>query len=171
MLFESWLAENNHLPVGSIAKLRGVLPPLGTHSGDFKVPLSGSMLNTAMLSCPRFETYRNLPFASITISAAVFLPAKSFGRVGIVCILSRVPGPGLYAKTVTVDTSSFTTYTNFLDGATATCRGPAPGSTLTNFGLPGVRDPTESLNRYTSNLSSPWSATTANRLSLATWMA
>ena len=62
-----------------------------------------------MLSSPRFDTYRNRPAASTTISAAVFVPAKSFGRVETVWVRTNVPGPQSAAKAATVDDSSLTT--------------------------------------------------------------
>ena len=52
---ESWFSASRYAPVGSIAKFRGVLPPVGSWPSEVRRPVSGSMLNMAMLSCPRFE--------------------------------------------------------------------------------------------------------------------
>ena len=41
--------------MGSMSKLRGVLPCVGVWSSSVKVPLAGSMENTVILSWPRLE--------------------------------------------------------------------------------------------------------------------
>jgi hypothetical protein len=55
MLFEFWFAAMSQDPVGSIPKLRGVLPWVDTCSTGVSVPFAWSMVKTAMLSWPRFE--------------------------------------------------------------------------------------------------------------------
>src|SRR6476660_1507465 len=48
----SSLAENKYEPVGSIAKLRGMVPPGGTCSTSVRVPFAGSIANTPIVSGP-----------------------------------------------------------------------------------------------------------------------
>src|SRR5208282_3534781 len=91
MLFDSWFSARRYIPVGSMAKWRGVLPPVKTCPRDFSVPFFSSMAKTAMLSWPRFDAYRNFPEGSTAISAVVFEPEKSFGRVEMICKDERVP--------------------------------------------------------------------------------
>src|SRR6266481_8053340 len=75
MLLDSWLAARRNLPVGSIAKLRGVFPMVGYSSFRWRVPLAGSMEKAEIVSMPpRFEAYRNFPFGCTAISAASFGP-------------------------------------------------------------------------------------------------
>ena len=96
MLSESWFAVSSHDPVGSIAKLRGVFPPVRSVSMCVNVPVCESIANTAMLSSPRFEAKRNLPEGSIPISAAVLLPLKPFASVETVYNSCRAPVAALY---------------------------------------------------------------------------
>src|SRR5215831_1412726 len=58
MLLESWFAANSHLPVGSIAKLRGIFPPVEIRCTKVRVPSAGLMRNTSisLVLSPRFET-------------------------------------------------------------------------------------------------------------------
>src|SRR5690348_8452077 len=58
---ESWFSASRKDPVGSIAKLRGVLPRVGSWPTAVSLPDVGSIAKIAMLSCPRFDPYRNLP--------------------------------------------------------------------------------------------------------------
>ena len=55
IVFESWFSASRKAPVGSIAKLRGVLPWVGSWPTGVSLPVVGSMAKIAMLSCPRFE--------------------------------------------------------------------------------------------------------------------
>ena len=79
MFSVSWFDENTYWPVGSIEKLRGVRPPDAACSTTDSSP-ARSMAYTAMLPCPRFETYRNLPAESMRISAVVLLPGVAGGQ-------------------------------------------------------------------------------------------
>jgi len=54
-LLEFWLAAIRKAPPGAISKLRGFLPPVGTNSKKWGMPVAGSRAKTAMLSWPRFE--------------------------------------------------------------------------------------------------------------------
>src|SRR5688572_7283091 len=53
-VFDRWFPAINQRPLGSMAKLRGVWPRVGSYSTSVSAP-SKPTLNTAMLSCPRFE--------------------------------------------------------------------------------------------------------------------
>ncbi len=55
ILSESWCAARRNAPVGSIAKLRGVLPPEGVRSTGVSVPFAVSMAKTSMRFAPRVE--------------------------------------------------------------------------------------------------------------------
>src|ERR1700740_2214878 len=52
MLSDAWLAARRNLPVGSMAKLRGVFPMVGYSSLSFRVPFAGSMEKVLMESMP-----------------------------------------------------------------------------------------------------------------------
>ncbi len=52
---ESMFSARRRDPVGSIAKLRGFLPWVGSKPTGLSLPVVGSMVKIAMLSCPRFE--------------------------------------------------------------------------------------------------------------------
>src|SRR6266851_6836770 len=52
MLSDSWLAARRNLPVGSMAKLRGVLPMVGYSFLSWSVPLAGSIENAEMVWMP-----------------------------------------------------------------------------------------------------------------------
>src|SRR4029077_8587439 len=52
MLLDSWLAARRNLPVGSMAKLRGVFPMVGYSSLSLRVPFAGSMEKLEMESMP-----------------------------------------------------------------------------------------------------------------------
>ena len=80
--------------MGSIAKLRGVFPPVESVSTCVNMPVWESIANTAMLSSPRFEAKRNLPEGSISISAAVFSLLNPFGSEEMVCSSYRA-GSGI----------------------------------------------------------------------------
>jgi endonuclease-8 len=56
MLSESWFAASRNLPLGSMAKQRGLFPPLATVSTISRVPLVGLIRNIAIVSGPRLET-------------------------------------------------------------------------------------------------------------------
>src|SRR4029077_3820084 len=66
---DSSLPENRYEPVGSSAKLRGMVPPGGICSTSDRVPFCGSMENTPIVSGPhklgprkrRLDWYRNFP--------------------------------------------------------------------------------------------------------------
>ena len=54
---EIWWAASRNLPLGSILKSRGSLPPLGTFSTSVvSLPVLWSTEKAAMLSWPRLET-------------------------------------------------------------------------------------------------------------------
>src|SRR5882672_6580841 len=55
-LFENWFSASRYLPLGSMAKWRGSLPPVGIPPAGARVRFPGSMERIAMLSFPRFET-------------------------------------------------------------------------------------------------------------------
>ena len=50
-----WFATSRKRPAGSSVKLRGQLPCVETCWTSVSLPVRGSMSNTTMLSCPRFE--------------------------------------------------------------------------------------------------------------------
>src|ERR1700730_2576095 len=50
MLLDAWLAARRNLPVGSIAKLRGVFPMVGYSFLRLSVPFAASMENAEMVS-------------------------------------------------------------------------------------------------------------------------
>src|ERR1700686_3765329 len=52
MLLDAWLAARRNLPVGSMAKLRGVFPIVGYSFLRFRVPFSGSREKALMVSMP-----------------------------------------------------------------------------------------------------------------------
>ncbi len=52
---EFWLAASSQAPEGSMAKLRGALPWVGSWPVGVSLPVSVSTVKMAMLSCPRFE--------------------------------------------------------------------------------------------------------------------
>ena len=52
---ESWFAATSHLPDGSMAKLLGVRPPVGTCVTGVSPPASPAIAKTAISSSPRFE--------------------------------------------------------------------------------------------------------------------
>src|ERR1700682_3273230 len=56
MLFENWFSASRYLPLGSMAKCRGSLPPVGIPPAGARVRFPGSMERIAMLSFPRLET-------------------------------------------------------------------------------------------------------------------
>src|SRR6267143_838354 len=56
MLFENWFSASRYLPLGSIAKCRGSLPPVVIPPADDRGRFPGSMERIAMLSFPRLET-------------------------------------------------------------------------------------------------------------------
>src|ERR1700757_1492524 len=55
IVLESWFSARRKAPVGSMAKLRGVLPWVGSKPTEVSLPVVGSMAKIAMLSCPRFD--------------------------------------------------------------------------------------------------------------------
>src|SRR5712675_161300 len=82
MVLDSWLAARKNLPVGSMAKLRGVFPMVGYSFLSWSVPLAGLMENAEMVSMPaRLEAYKNLPDGCTAISAASFGPLESLRSV------------------------------------------------------------------------------------------
>src|SRR5688572_11331113 len=91
---DRWLAAKRNFPDGSIAKFRGVFPPLGTCSIGSSRPDATSNLKEAMLSCPRLEAYTNLPSGCTCISAQVLSPEKPAGTVETVCTSRSVPFAG-----------------------------------------------------------------------------
>ena len=52
---EFWLAASRNVPVGSMAKFRGVLPRVERWPAAVSYPVCGSTAKIAMLSWPRFE--------------------------------------------------------------------------------------------------------------------
>src|SRR5712675_2771188 len=52
MLLDSWLAARRNLPVGSMAKLRGVFHMVGYSFLSWSVPLAGLMEKAEMVSMP-----------------------------------------------------------------------------------------------------------------------
>src|SRR5262245_21971052 len=86
-LFEPTLATTRKLPLGSMLKLRGVSPCVDSNPVRLCRPESGSMVNMAMLLCPRFELYRNRPDGCTTICAPELWPTKSSGRVRTVSMM------------------------------------------------------------------------------------
>ena len=67
----SLIAGDEKAPEGSMPKPRGVEPPVATVSTNVNRPLDWSMVNTAMLSCPRLEPYRNFPDGCTSTSAVL----------------------------------------------------------------------------------------------------
>ena len=53
-----WFSASRKVPDGSISKLRGVLPPVDWCPTAVSRPVTSSTAKIAMLSCPRFEPYR-----------------------------------------------------------------------------------------------------------------
>src|ERR1019366_2580746 len=84
ILSVSWLTARRNEPEGSMPKCRGVLPWVDTCSTNARVPLAGSIEKIAMLLCPRFDPYRNLPEGWTWTSAPELLPVKSLGSVVMV---------------------------------------------------------------------------------------
>src|SRR5882672_7983394 len=127
MLFENWFSASRYLPLGSIAKCLGSLPPVGTLSSNFNVPPRRWTLKTAMVSLPRFEVYRNLPDGWMAISAASLRPENFFGRAEIrwkeVGVNRSVP---TMWNAVTVDFSSPKTYMRMPSLENTACLGPVP---------------------------------------------
>ena len=70
-------------------KLRGQCPPVWMCCTG-RSP-SEAISNTAMLSCPRFDPYRNRPFGCTCRSAESFRSTKSSGNVVIVCVSVSLP--------------------------------------------------------------------------------
>src|SRR4051794_18252370 len=62
---------NRYRPVGSILKLRGLLPPKGNASISEGAPLDWSILIAAIELCPRFDKYTNSPEGCASTSAQV----------------------------------------------------------------------------------------------------
>src|SRR6266446_7056898 len=133
MLLDNWFSASRYLPLGSMAKCRGSFPPVGTCATNVSVPFAGSIAKIAMLSCPRLEAYRNFPLGCTAISAASFRPANPFGSMDIVCT-ARYVSCASFAKTVTVDCISPSTYMNLPPAPNAACRGPAPGFSVAEKG-------------------------------------
>ena len=106
-----WFAANMYFPVGSIPKYRGIFPCVGTYSRGVSVNWRGSIENTAMLSCPRFDPYSTVPARFTCTSAAVLFPLKSAGSVETVWISFSVPPPAAYSKVVMLDAISLMQYT------------------------------------------------------------
>src|ERR1700732_3536446 len=52
MLLDSWLAARRNLPVGSMAKLRGVFPIVGYSFFSWSVPFAGAIEKALMVSIP-----------------------------------------------------------------------------------------------------------------------
>src|SRR5713101_2694455 len=81
ILFEFWFSAKRNRPVGSRAKWRGSLPPVGKWPEGVRKPVEGSIWKTAMESWPRLEAKSHLPSGWMAISAASFLLEKPEGSV------------------------------------------------------------------------------------------
>src|ERR1700683_1390744 len=55
ILSDFWFSAKRNFPVGSISKLRGILPWVEVYSTGVSVPLPGSTAKTVMVSLPRLE--------------------------------------------------------------------------------------------------------------------
>src|SRR6202521_3628889 len=87
------------------------------------------MEKRAMLSCPRLEEYKYFPFGWMAISAASLWPENTAGSAEMRCTERKVSAASL-AKTVTVESSSPSTYMKLPLPEKAAWRGPVPGDSV-----------------------------------------
>src|ERR1700686_4947211 len=91
------------------------------------------MEKRAMLSCPRLEEYKYFPFGWMAISAASLWPENPAGSAEMRCTERKVSLASLaksLAKTVTVESSSPSTYMKLPSPEKAAWRGPVPGASV-----------------------------------------
>src|SRR5262245_60227088 len=88
-----------------MAKLRGSWPRVDSCSTSVSVPI-GPMLNTAMLSWPRFEPYRKRPLGCTATSAVELSPEYPAGSDETLPAAASRPEAGSQDKVVIVDVSS-----------------------------------------------------------------
>src|ERR1700719_199447 len=91
------------------------------------------MEKRAMLSCPRLEVYKYFPFEWMAISAASLWPENPAGSAEMRCTERKVSLASLaksWAKTVTVESSSPSTYMKLPLPEKAAWRGPVPGASV-----------------------------------------
>src|SRR5579862_3708718 len=104
-LLEFWFAAIRNLPVGSMPKLRGTLPPVDWWPAAVRWPVASSTLNTATESWPRLETYTHLPLGW-TWHSAVEFPFTGSASVLRDWTTLRTPLSGSYVITWTVEVIS-----------------------------------------------------------------
>src|SRR6202140_5433110 len=105
MLLENWFSASRYLPLGSMAKCRGSLPPVGIPPAGTRGRLPGSMERIGMLSFPRLETSRNFPFGWPAASATSVRPENPGGSVVAIAVSLSVPFFASYPSDVAVELS------------------------------------------------------------------
>src|ERR1700682_1293186 len=97
-----------------------------------------------MLASPRLDVYKYFPFGWMAISAASLWPENPAGSAEMRCTERKVSLASLaksWAKTVTVESSSPSTYMKLPLPEKAAWRGPVPGASVAEKKSPVLGEP------------------------------